>query len=86
MQPIEIVLLTLVCLLTGSIAVGYLWLRFVLSLWADKIAAAEQITLQYREHLAKAAESNNAIVAKLVDLGDKVAAHDMMLKGQPGRR
>lgn len=68
-------------ILLGGTAVGLIAIKDCLRRWDQKICAQEVIADSYHDHLLKAAESNNALIAKLVELGDKVAAHEMIIKG-----
>lgn len=76
-----IVNLVIVSLLLGALSVGIFVARRVAQSWSDKIAAQEDVTAKYAEHIKLAADSNNALVKKVVELTDRVSAHEMMLKG-----
>jgi hypothetical protein len=82
METLVFALSVLVSILVGAISVGLYSLNHHLSLWRSKITAIEHSADLYKDHLTKAAESNNALVAKVVELTDKVSTHEIMLKGQ----
>lgn len=82
MESLVTALIVVSSMLLGCIGVGAYALAQLLKQWDAKIRAHSALSDQYREHLTKAAESNNSLIAKVVELTDKVSTHEMMLKGR----
>jgi len=81
MEILVIALIIIVSLLLGSIVIGSVSLYFLLCTWSDRIQEQELIAKTYEDHLIKAAESNKALITKVVELHDKVQNHELIIKG-----
>lgn len=81
MQILIIALIIIVSLLLGSIIIGSVSLYFLLCTWSDRIQEQEMIGKTYEDHLIKAAESNKALITKVMELHDKVQNHELIIKG-----
>lgn len=81
MSNLEICLVVLNSLLLGALAVGALVIK------VDGIARAtlrselEALKVEFQTILKKVSDLNNANAETILKLGDKVQAHDMMLRG-----